>query len=82
MNEILAAMDTVKYEHVKKVFTSNFQVQLVSLQGFWYAEYDSDVMHGKQAFNLEFKAYEMKSYHGSAKHSLYMLYEPWYDIKI
>ena len=39
-------------------------------------------MHGRQAFNVEFKAYEMMSYHGSAKHICYMLYEPLHDFRI
>lgn len=61
MNEILAAMDTVKYvlnneELFRKVNLLIFQIVCVP-----------DVMHGSKASNQKSRAFEMMSFHGFVK---------------
>lgn len=68
MNEILAAMDTVKYVFVCFSFIFWFDENL-----YWYLFllpfFLADVMHGSKASSQKYKIFGMMNFHGSGKPS-------------
>lgn len=74
MNEILAAMDTVKYGCITLAFPFGFHMPVTVIAPTLCSKNASDVMHGRRASSPGFRIYGMMSCHGFVKHNYYRLY--------
>lgn len=74
MNEILAAMDTVKCVRLcifQKSVLFVFHVQNRMLENFIYESYkdNADAMHGRKVSRTRCKVFAMMNYHGFGSHN-------------
>lgn len=73
MNEILAAMDTVKYDSISVVYFLYIRGFKLTVP-FDYFSNGSDVMHGKVVFNPRYKVSELKNCTGFGRHHYWQRY--------
>lgn len=71
-NELLAAMDVVKYDSFHFICIPSFFRKFEN--GFDFVLIDIDVMHGRRASNLKSREWGMMNYLGSGKHNYWQRY--------